>query len=109
MYKGKFVSELAMNDVKEYYDKLRQKCPRTEEQWEDFNILQEKLIVFAYKILDGKTNGDVIKAVFGAKDVDENFVTQNITVTMSGARKTFGRDWWYSPYKAESGVQNGNS
>lgn len=64
MYKGKFASELSINEVKEYYDELRQKCPRTEEQWADFNILQEKLIVFAYKILDGKTNGDLIKAMF---------------------------------------------
>ena len=56
MYKGKFASELSINEVKEYYDELRQKCPRTDEQWADFNILQEKLIVFAYKILDGKNN-----------------------------------------------------
>lgn len=66
MYKGKFTSELSMNEVKEYYDELRQKYPRTEEQWADFNILKEKLIAFAYKILDGKTNGDVI-----SEDKDE--------------------------------------
>lgn len=60
MYKGKFASELSINEVKEYYDELRQKCPRTDEQWADLRILQEKLIAFAYKILDGKTNGDLI-------------------------------------------------
>jgi len=55
MYKGKFVSELSMNEVKEYYDELRQKCPHTESQWADFNILKEKLIAFAYKKV-GMTN-----------------------------------------------------
>jgi len=62
MYKGKYVSELSINEVKEYYDELRENYPRTDEQWADFKMLQEKLIVFAYKILDGKTNGDVIDA-----------------------------------------------
>ncbi len=51
MYKGKFASELSMNEVKEYYDELRQKYPLTKEQRADFNILKEKLIAFAYKIL----------------------------------------------------------
>ena len=59
MYKGKFVSELSMNEVKEYYDELRQKCPLTNEQWEDLRILKEKLIAFAYKVLDGKTNDNM--------------------------------------------------
>ena len=45
------------------------------------------------------TNGDMIKAVFGAEDIDEDFMMQTITVTMSDARKTFGRDWWYAPYE----------
>lgn len=48
---------------------------------------------------ENPTNGDMIKAVFGAKDIDENFVTQTITVTMGNSRKTFGRDWWNAPYK----------
>lgn len=52
MYKGKYVSELSMSEVKEYYDKLRQDCPCTEEQWADFNILKERLIAFACKNLD---------------------------------------------------------
>lgn len=52
MYKGKYVSELSMSEVKEYYDKLRQDCPCTEEQWTDFNILKERLIAFACKNLD---------------------------------------------------------
>ncbi len=64
MYKGKFASELSINDVKEYYDELRENCPLTKEQWADFVILQERLIVFACKILGGKTNGDVIKLMF---------------------------------------------
>lgn len=53
MYKGKFASELSINEVKEYYDELRQKYPHTDEQRADFRILQEKLIAFAYNILDG--------------------------------------------------------
>ena len=64
MYKGKYVSELSMNELKEYYDELRENYPRTEEQWADFNILKERLIVFAYKILDCKTNGEVLKEMF---------------------------------------------
>lgn len=61
MYKGKFASELSMSEVKEYYDELREKYSLTKEQWADFIILQERLIVFACKILDGKTNGDVMQ------------------------------------------------
>jgi hypothetical protein len=55
----------------------------------------------AIPIPEGATNGDMIKAVFGAKDKDENFVIQTITVTMCGIRKTFSRDWWYAQYKKE--------
>lgn len=55
----------------------------------------------AILIPKGATNGDMIKAVFGAEDIDEDFMLQIITVTMSDARKTFGRDWWYAPYKKE--------
>ncbi len=62
MYKGKYASELSMSEVKKYYDELRENGPCTDEQWADFNILKEKLIVFAYKILDGKTNGKVFEA-----------------------------------------------
>ena len=53
------------------------------------------------QIPDNATNGDMLKAVFGAKDVEESYVYQTITVTINGARKTFGRDWWNSPYKAD--------
>ncbi len=101
MYKGKFVHELSMSEVKKYYDELRLKYPLTEDQWKDYNVLKERLIALAYKILDSKTNGDLLQAVFEVKDIDENFMTQTIMVTMNDARKTFGRDWWYAPCKVD--------
>ena len=105
MYKGKFASELSMCEAKEYYDVLRMRCPRTDEQWADFNILKEKLIAFAYEILDGKTNGDVIKALFphlewmgACKDVD--FYLLDSDAAYSAKLNTF-KSWWNAPHRAE--------
>ncbi len=100
MYKGKFVSELSMNDVKEYYEELRQKYPHTEEQRADFNILKEKLIAFAYKILDGKTNGDMVKAMFPNLKWCLNGNNEVFTVNQNIVRLSL--DWWNAPYKEES-------
>lgn len=107
MYKGKFVSELSMSEAKEYYDELRQKCPLTVEQWADFDMLKERLIVFAWKILDGKTNEKVLEAVFpklrlieGSALITETViikywrVDENITVIESTD------EWMNAPYKA---------
>lgn len=109
MYKGEFASELSMNEVKEYYDELRENYPRTEEQWADFNILQEKLIVFAYKILDGKTNGDVIKAMFPEATISKiKSKTEQTKIAVEWHFEDipfyynlFYEDWWNAPYKAE--------
>lgn len=116
MYKGKFISELSLNEVKEYYDELRQKCPRTGDQWTDFNLLKERLIAFAYKLLDGKTNGDVIKALFpnAAFNNAEPFTDGRWeTIDLDAEKKpkteaaykptqlrTYA-DWWNAPNKAE--------
>lgn len=107
MYKGKFASELSMHEVKEYYDELRQKCPRTDEQWADFNILQEKLIVFAYKILDGKTNGDMIETMFPNAEITVGRAKgENITMVYLRNNNmidaSFYQDWWNALFKTES-------
>jgi hypothetical protein len=67
----------------------------------EFDVLDKQQSISVIPIPKGATNGDMIKAVFGAKDKDENFVIQTVTVTMCGIRKTFSRDWWYAPYKKE--------
>lgn len=99
MYKGKFASELSMNDVKEYYDELRERRSLTKEQWADFNILQERLIVFACKILDGKTNGGMIMAMFPNASVYEHGSTYSINNEYN-----FNSTWWNAKYKSNKEV-----
>lgn len=106
MYSGKFVSELSMSEVIEYYDELRENNPRTVEEWHDFNMLKEKLIVFAHKILDSKTNGDVMSKIFPDLDVDRSVKTGFVIVAfVDGTVKPFTTRWWDAPYISESEVK----
>lgn len=55
MFKGYYVTEMSINDVKKYYDKLRDKISLTEEERSDFNICKERLIMFACEIITNQT------------------------------------------------------
>ena len=108
MYKEKFASELSMCEVKEYYDNLRQKCPHTDEQWADFNVLKEKLIVFAYKILDGKTNGDVIRIMFPNADYKVGKQFMHLVNVNSIGELSIPLEWWNAPYTRPSQFGGGD-
>lgn len=52
MYKNKYISELPINEVKEYFDELRCNTPWTAEQFADFEMCKERLVVYACKTLE---------------------------------------------------------
>lgn len=58
MYNGKYVPQLSIEEVIVYYDKLRTFNPAemTKEEIEDYNICKERLIAYAYDILNKKNN-----------------------------------------------------
>ena len=62
MYKNKYISELPINEVKEYFDKLRCNTPWTAEQFADFEMCKERLTVYACKTLEQINVLDKIKA-----------------------------------------------
>lgn len=62
MYKNRFVSELPINEVKEYFDELRCKYPLTAEKSADFAICKERLVVQACKTLEQIDVLDKIRA-----------------------------------------------
>lgn len=52
MYKNQYISELPINEVKEYFDELRCNTPWTAEQFADFEMCKERLVVYACKTLE---------------------------------------------------------
>lgn len=71
MYKNKFVSELTINEVKEYFDKLRcYKFPWTKEESRDFAICRERLVMHACKTLEQTDALDKIRAEIKSMDFD---------------------------------------
>lgn len=52
MYKNRYVTELSISEVKEYYEILRRNRKLTHEEIEDFGICKERLIEYAYKNID---------------------------------------------------------
>lgn len=61
MYKNQYISELPINEVKEYFDKLRCNTPWTAEQFADFEMCKERLVVYACKTLEQTNLLDKIK------------------------------------------------
>ena len=54
MYKGKYISELTIDEVRKYFGLLRLTkpfCPTLEEQ-ADYKMCEERLIVYACKVID---------------------------------------------------------
>lgn len=62
MYKNKYISELPINEVKEYFDELRCNTPWTAEQFADFEMCKERLVVYACKTLEQTNVLDKIRA-----------------------------------------------
>lgn len=62
MYKNQYISELPINEVKEYFDKLRCNTPWTAEQFADFEMCKERLTVYACKTLEQANLLDKISA-----------------------------------------------
>ena len=52
MYKNRYVTELSISEVKEYYEILMKKNKLTHEEIADFGICKERLIEYAYKTID---------------------------------------------------------
>lgn len=52
MYNNRYVTELSISEVKEYYEILREKRKLTNEEIKDFGICRERLIEYAYKNID---------------------------------------------------------
>ena len=52
MYKNRYVTELSISEVKEYYEILRENRKLTHEEIADFGICKERLIEYAYKSID---------------------------------------------------------
>lgn len=50
MYNNRYITELPINEVKEYYGILRKKRKLTHEEIEDLGICQERLIEYAFEI-----------------------------------------------------------
>ena len=71
MYKNEFVSELPINEVKEYFDELRCNTPWTAEDSADFEICKERLVVYACKTLEQIDVLDKIKAEIMELDYDD--------------------------------------
>lgn len=62
MYNNRYVTELSISEVKEYYEILREKNKLTHEESADFGICKERLIDYAYKNIDKADVLDKIKA-----------------------------------------------
>ena len=62
MYKNQYISELPINEVKEYFDELRCNTPWTAEQFADFEMCKERLVVYACKTLEQTNLLDKIRA-----------------------------------------------
>ena len=62
MYKNQYISELPINEVKEYFDELRCNTPWTAEQFADFEMCKERLTVYACKTLEQTNALDKIRA-----------------------------------------------
>lgn len=71
MYKNKYVSELPINEVKEYFDELRCNTPWTAEQFADFEMCKERLVVYACKTLEQINVLDKIIAEIMELDYDD--------------------------------------
>lgn len=67
MYKNKYISELPINEVKEYFDELRCNTPWTAEQFADFEMCKERLVVYACKTLEQINALDKIRAEIDTK------------------------------------------
>ena len=112
MYKGKLVHELSMDEVKEYYSELRQKYPLpcyfTDDERADLDICKERLIVFAYKILDSKTNGDIFlkthPEVVATTIKKEGYLFDCVQLRNKEETIPFAEvylDWWNAPCKID--------
>lgn len=73
MYKNKYISELPINEVKEYFDELRCKYPLTAEKSADYAICKERLVVYACKTLE----------------------KINVLDEITGELKSVKEKWWY--------------
>ena len=62
MYNNRYVTELSISEVKEYYEILRENRKLTHEESADFGICKERLIDYAYKNIDKVNVLDKIKA-----------------------------------------------
>lgn len=62
MYKNQYISELSINEVKKYFDELRCNTPWTAEQFADFEMCKERLVVYACKTLEQTNVLDKIRA-----------------------------------------------
>ncbi len=63
MYNNRYVTELSISEVKEYYEILRKNRKLTHEEIADFGICKERLIEYAYKNI-GKTESKEQESVF---------------------------------------------
>lgn len=70
MYKNQYISELPINEVKEYFDELRCNTPWTAEQFADFEMCKERLVVHACKTLEQINVLDKISAEIKSMDFD---------------------------------------
>ena len=71
MYNDRYVTELSISEVKEYYELLRRNRNLTHEETVEFGICKERLIAYAYK------NIDKVKSLIGTEILKAK---QNITV-----------------------------
>lgn len=58
MYNNRYVTELSISEVKEYYKILRKNRKLTYEEIADFEICKERLIEYAYKNIDKAESED---------------------------------------------------
>ena len=55
-----------------------------------------------YKVLDGKTNGDVIKMMFPNIEIIPNSYTPSVDLSVGGIMMMrVDRNWWNAPYKGD--------
>lgn len=92
MYKNKYISELPINEVKEYFDKLRCNTPWTAEQFADFEMCKERLTVYACKTLEQ------IEWIPVSERLPEDFQRVLVTVVNCNGNKVV-RVAEYSNYK----------
>lgn len=98
MYKNRYISELPINEVKEYFDELRCNTPWTAEQFADFEMCKERLVVYACKTLEQIDVFDKIRAEIeqNAYPIVHGVNNHELGMTLYGILQVIDK------YKAES-------